>query len=354
MIEPTLIRTKQVAPSWLEAACFDPNVLNKSFFEKHANWIGPLAGQVPSVNLVEGVNLSITNISHITNAQNEIIIDHRIMPRHLCKYLEENRASIIEQTRRLTKTAVEEPVFYFASTKNVFGHWLLEMLPSIIVYKYVYSKSGIKLVLWDETWNKYLNFVINFIGIPEDNILLVPFANTLITFHKIYTMELFHDDYLFNGTFHNIIACVISMALTLPGAPIDTPLRLFVSRSKFQKKTWRPARDTNIEDLESLMRDQYNFRIIHPEELSIHEQINLFTHASHICGLAGSGLHNSIFMAPGTNVISIGFNRVQLKLCIMKRQNIKFILPEGSSTTDASGIERFDLQEISKRLIEIL
>ena len=133
--------------------------------------------------------------------------DERLQPLHLRKYLLENQEKIYATVPYLKQRTIAEPTFYFASTKNVFGHWLLEMFRAIIVYEQQFlSNSNVRFALWDETLPSYCNFVMRTLGIGEDRIDLLPFGSDLILFKKMHSVEMFHDDYyLFNKHFRRII-----------------------------------------------------------------------------------------------------------------------------------------------------
>jgi capsular polysaccharide biosynthesis protein len=58
----------------------------------------------------------------------------------------------------------------------------------------------------------------------------------------------------------------------------------------------------NEEEIEALFM-RYGFTILHPEQLSIQDQVRLFSRARMIAGPRGSGLHNIVFARPDTPLL---------------------------------------------------
>ncbi|MCY1643268.1 glycosyltransferase family 61 protein [Methylorubrum sp. SL192] len=78
---------------------------------------------------------------------------------------------------------------------------------------------------------------------------------------------------------------------------------IFLSKEKLESGVWR---FTNENILCSYLHKR-GVRIIHPEQLSFIEQIDLFNQHQNIIGIAGSGLHTSLFAANPNNLLGINF-----------------------------------------------
>jgi len=85
-----------------------------------------------------------------------------------------------------------------------------------------------------------------------------------------------------------------------PGGPL--PARVYLSRSRLNARRKRQA--TNEEHVESMLGKQ-GFAIVHPQELSIPDQVAIMRGAEVIAGCDGSGLHMSAFARPGTKLLAI-------------------------------------------------
>lgn len=77
--------------------------------------------------------------------------------------------------------------------------------------------------------------------------------------------------------------------------------RIYLSRSKLPARKRVAANEAAIEELMAARR----FRIVHPEELPIKDQVLLIRGARVIAGCDGSAMHLSAFARPGTRVLAI-------------------------------------------------
>jgi capsular polysaccharide biosynthesis protein len=75
---------------------------------------------------------------------------------------------------------------------------------------------------------------------------------------------------------------------------------IYLSRAKVDNR-----RIANEEAVEDAFR-RLGFEVVHPEELTLSQQIEAFYGARVFAGFSGSGLHNCVFMAPGGRVIELG------------------------------------------------
>lgn len=87
---------------------------------------------------------------------------------------------------------------------------------------------------------------------------------------------------------------------------------LYVSRTRLNRKRRRhghrrPIRTTEAHDraLDAVFAAR-GFTVVHPEQLSIDEQLAAVGSARVLAGLSGSGLHQSVFMPSGGRVLEIG------------------------------------------------
>lgn len=76
----------------------------------------------------------------------------------------------------------------------------------------------------------------------------------------------------------------------------DRDLKLYVSRAKAQRR-----RISNEDELLQWLLPQ-GFTVVHLEDLSVAQQIQMFARASHLVGANGAGFTNMIFMAPGARI----------------------------------------------------
>ncbi len=77
--------------------------------------------------------------------------------------------------------------------------------------------------------------------------------------------------------------------------------RIYLSRRLFKKQK-RVL--TNEKEVEQLF-ESFGFKVIFPEQLSFTEQVELFAEADIVAGPSGSALHNSAFMNPNSQLLSL-------------------------------------------------
>lgn len=113
--------------------------------------------------------------------------------------------------------------------------------------------------------------------------------------------------------------------IALTGAP-ERPV--FLSRSRLEHDERRiPGSEQLDQQLASL-----GCEVVHPQELSIDDQLAVVSRATTLVGVSGSQLHLSVFAAPGTKVIEIGDPRLpntpvhdQVLMVEAKRQTHYFV-----------------------------
>lgn len=132
----------------------------------------------------------------------------------------------------------------------------------------------------------------------------------------------------------------------------ETPnRRIFFSRNNVSKINSRVSKDLNQKIEELFIK--YKFQIIHPELLSISEQISFVSNAKIISGFRGSAMHLAVFARPGTSVLEFGdreltgMNTMQLEIC--NKLNLPFIFEHYDNINDT-----LDLKSIEENIIKLI
>lgn len=94
----------------------------------------------------------------------------------------------------------------------------------------------------------------------------------------------------------NVLQEMRSYLLPLAKKESKTPKRIFISREKCKH------RKLNEDSLYPILKG-YGFERLFTEEMSISEQITLFSNAEHIVASSGAALSNLLFCRPGTKVL---------------------------------------------------
>lgn len=88
--------------------------------------------------------------------------------------------------------------------------------------------------------------------------------------------------------------------------------RVYLSRTRFHADATGAERARTASDHDRHLDETFaaaGFAVVHPETLTVAEQVALVRGASVLAGLSGSALHLSVFAAPGTRVLALGDQR---------------------------------------------
>lgn len=92
---------------------------------------------------------------------------------------------------------------------------------------------------------------------------------------------------------------------TVASAPrSQSPDRIYLSRRKFSRSSF--DRVVANEVLIERAFEARGFTAVYPEELDFPRQVALYSQASVVAGISGSGLHNSVFMRRGACLLELG------------------------------------------------
>ena len=172
-----------------------------------------------------------------------------------------------------------------------YSHWLTEVITQFrLIDELGYDKNNLdivfmwggrekKMALWQKETMEYFEFAPDFLksdGLVRASKLVVPSYTTLASYIPNYPSS--SDLKWIRERAHNLI-----------DSSAKHPKRLFVSRQKSGRR-----KISNLVEIENILT-KYGFDIIYPENLSVKEQINLFSTAEVIMGPHGGGLMNMIF-----------------------------------------------------------
>lgn len=163
---------------------------------------------------------------------------------------------------------------------------------------------------------------------------------------KILDERVVFPNFISSSTIHTYDAIKQKNVLSISTEPF-----IFFSRSKLDQFHLRLDSSLN-NDIEELFL-KFNFKILHPEILSIEEQINYAWRSRIIAGVRGSALHLSLFSNTHMPIIEVGDshqtgpNPLQVAICEVKMQNLIYFQFDQKANTH-------DLKLMEKRLLEII
>ena len=184
----------------------------------------------------------------------------------------------------------EEILLPFFTLQPVYGHWLLEAISSLWAWDEICRLAGgrrPKLLLSPvHEAPAYVKALCLPFGITEADYFFPSSSCTLL--HRIFlpTRAYMHMAYVSStakAVWNRIAAYYVHLS-SLPG--LD---KIYVSRSRVKGR--KLLHESECEELFA----RRGFRSIHPQELSMADQIRLFAEARYIAAPVGSAIHNVVF-----------------------------------------------------------
>jgi hypothetical protein len=190
---------------------------------------------------------------------------------------------------RRRATRIDGPVFLADTFALEYGHVLLEILPRLAHLDRCPPETKVltSLVMREP----YLTLFAH-MGVPAERIVHV---DRPMICKEAYVVDSPIDIRSFMTT--DAWRTFERLATLGDASSIDTPERIYVSRRGASRRHM-----LNEEEIEALFM-RYGFTILHPEQLSIQDQVRLFSRARMIAGPRGSGLHNIVFSRPDTPLL---------------------------------------------------
>jgi hypothetical protein len=141
------------------------------------------------------------------------------------------------------------------------------------------------------------------------------------TFNEILVPE---PSFTFGGSYHREYKLLIEAIISNCNShQVNKQRKIYLSRTKIHQYS-----EVGEEEIESIFENN-GYEIIHPEELTFREQINILQESDEIVGISGSNMHNIIFAKDYANVTIINragvFNPPQIKINRIKKANVTMI-----------------------------
>ena len=203
---------------------------------------------------------------------------------------------------------------------DIYGHWLLDILPKLNIFKKLYPDTPFSILLDNDS----PGWVMDLIDI---------FCNDYCDVLKIkQNQKVSGKFFLMSPIRQHDFICEYSKIM-----PQKINYKTFFRKKVYLSRSMLGTNYrglTNKSDIEELFVNN-GFDIVYPETLSIREQISLFSSVKVLAGEAGSGLHNSIFCKPKTNIINIQSSRqnhfIQSGLCYWYKQKATYVFGQAES-----------------------
>jgi capsular polysaccharide biosynthesis protein len=217
---------------------------------------------------------------------------------------------------RTNRTVIEEPVLLvFGPGSSIYGHWLLDFMPRIVIAQRLLGTAlgDFVLPLPSDTPEWVVRMIHTLCGIEPSRFRYYARHDDLVVCRRVCMPSYAHSGKPGDYAPHSLMREFYDQ-FGNPGAP-RAKWRICLSRRNQERHTLGVWRKFDARETMEQMAAARGFQIVQPEELGFPEQIELFRSAGCILGEHGSGMHAAVFADPGTIVATVGaWNRHQLNI----------------------------------------
>jgi len=238
------------------------------------------------------------------------------------------------------------PVATVVQPNWVYGHAILEMLPKMFLIGYLSQLGREFPIIVTKHAPPFLREMLE-VYFDANKIFYYDADRQRISARFFIVPSMMQRDYRLHPAVHLLVEDLVERCRRRQQYKVSS--KVFLSRSKLSAR--HDQRVGNPSAIDEIFQRQ-GFSIVHPEELSFKQQIQMYADADIIAGVAGSALHNSMFQKRGGAVVSVGQrNDVQAKICAFREQRLYFIDPPTENKTDIGVSGAKDNEAIVQSLV---
>ena len=278
---------------------------------------------VPPIELHSFADVELRS-DHMPYAAGVPITDTRLYPTYVAHYYAEDLIRTFSFPTVDTVRVLDEPIFCITHFNMLtYGHFLLEVLPKLLVCKRLRATGRAKPRIAFPVNNLLWKSIVQTVCSPEElvpyddsrerlrvPVAMIPSVGVSLDFHDVAIEEIVQ---LARGM------CLQPRSQRLPGP------RIFLSRERVTGSYRKLTNEAQLFDVAS----EFGFELVHPQDLPWEDQVCMFQQASHVIGEFTSALHGAMFALQGTKVVSLGWLRhdVQTSIAAAFGHTIGYILP---------------------------
>lgn len=207
-----------------------------------------------------------------------------------------NRGNILRTYRQIfsKKRMIPKGTICIDKFSAGYFHWMTDVLPRIYMVKDKLSEYPLLLPISYKE-RSYIIESLKLVGTDDEHIywiengMNIKIKETLIPTHQAVTGN-------YNPTLMQKIATWLSEDVECSQ---ESRKNIFVSRQKAQTRLIK-----NFDEVEKVLK-QYNFEIVYTEDMTLKQQIKLFSHAKCVIGVHGAGLTNMMFAQRGARILEL-------------------------------------------------
>jgi capsular polysaccharide biosynthesis protein len=226
---------------------------------------------------------------------------------------------------------LDQPVACAFHPNVVWGHFLVEILPRLFLVDLL-ARLGrpIPLAAPSDAPEWLKRFAVTY-GTAGGLLWYDPKRHRLQA--PVFVVpNMMHVDWALGPMFNLLVSDLLARCGVAETSVPEGPRRLYLSRGRI---TWA-QRLQNGPEVEAMLQS-LGFTVVHPETLSVPEQLRLMRAAEVVVAEYASALHNTLFARPGTRVVAINrHNWLQGEIARIRRQTLAYVPPADGVWRDAS------------------
>ena len=221
----------------------------------------------------------------------------------------------------------DEPLAVATHPNAIYGHFLLEMLPRLYLLGLLREMGRpFRLALSTQTPEWMEPFVALYFAPHE--IVRYDSARQLVRAPAFIAPAMLNVDYYLHPAMNLAVADFVArVRAQAPLAKQPAESLVYLSRRHYQDGSRSML--ANGEAVEATLAE-LGFAIVHPETLSIREQVELYSRTTCLVSEYGSGAHNALFAPRGCTVVVINWlNKLQDRIAALRGQRLGVVRPVG-------------------------
>ena len=237
---------------------------------------------------------------------------------------------------------------YIGHAFTHFGHFLIETLPALWWARRVEDDMALIFHPFDETGrNAFADMAhgrdcLALLGLSPDRIVM---ATTDLSVEDLLLPPRHYD--MRTGPRYDFREIYRTLAAAARRSQPKSPARrIYLSRRRLKRRLRRLSNDAGVERRMA----RRGIAVVHPQHMSLIDQINAAAGAGLIAGVDGSALHLSVFMPPGARMLVLQTKRrrtIHFMNALMEVETISV------PATLAAGRKRIDLKELDRALDDL-
>ena len=233
---------------------------------------------------------------------------------------------------------------------QVYGHFLIEMLPKLLLAQRFPALFGSALPVLDRAMPGWFQRILaEHFRIGDEQAIWFDSRSEQLDLEQAIILPLLSRA----GGYHPAARTLLTEFVTRIAVPPSPPAScMFVARGGFSNPAAPQRVLANEAELADIAARDFGFSVIYPETLEFAEQVGLFAQARVVLGQAGSGMHNTLFSPESTAVGVIRFMAPdQSHIAALRGQRIAYFT-EGVSEIEP-GLFVADTEPF-RRFVEVL